>query len=190
MQDTPFPVTVSGQQRFELRRAHQFYLPLLSQRVPQPDAEAPEPTSTVQVMPTAKAQLRGVLYSHGEHRGGPLFGKRGEPFEIHHAHLGGYSSLLKHDPLACSAEYLLGLTDAYRQCQPELDWVGHWLVWPNRRQPNLTDALEWIERAHELSLVSEEHCFFIVSWDEGRLSGSVAFAETDQRECRWVIPNF
>lgn len=189
MQNTPNEIIVPGQQRFELRRAHQFYLPLLSQHMPQSPAVTQTPIA-VQVMATAKAQLRGLLYTQGEFRGGPIFGKRGERFEIHQAHLGGYSSLLKHDPLACSPEYLLGLTDAYQQCQPELDWIGHWLTWPHRQIPSLRESLQWFEDAHELGLVSEEYGFLIIGWHESQLCGSTAFVDGEHQECHWLPAEF
>ena len=182
MQDTS--VLSSSPQSFELRRAHQHFLPLMGERKPQADA-VPRP-STIQVMPTAKAQLRGLMHSGGQYRGGPIFGKRSPTFEVHHAHLGGYGSLIQHDPLACSPEYLLGLTDAYQQALPDLDWVGHWLTWPHRQSPRLRSSQKWFERAHSLGLVSDEHGLLVVSWHQGRLSGSICFSEIEFSECHWI----
>lgn len=172
--------------QFEMLRAHQRYLPLIGQRQRRTDTDFAPPQS-VQVEAPAKAILLNALEAQGALRGGPLFGKReASTLQIRYANQAGYSARSARDPLALDPCYLLGLTDAYRQCDPALDWVGHWMTWPDSQLPGQRELLYWYDEAHDLQLVSPEHCLLLVGWVDQQLTALAAVTDETTGECEWL----
>ena len=171
---------------FELRRAHQRYLPLLGQRQQHAEADL-APPEAVEVEAPAKATLLNALEAQGAFHGGPLFGHyEDRTLQLRYAHPAGYLARMAQDPLALDPGYLLGLTDAYRQGDPALDWVGHWLTWPDSQLPDQREALSWFDEARDLHLVGPQHCLLLVGWADQQLTASALVVSETTGECAWL----
>lgn len=170
---------------FELLRAHQRYLPLIGRRYRLTDADL-APPEAVQVGTSAKVTLLNALDS-GTFRSGPLFGRReASILELRYANQAGYSARIAREPMALDPCYLLGLSDAYRQCDLTLDWIGHWMIWPDGQLPDQRELLHWFDEAYSAHLVSHVHCLLMVGWADQQLTALTAIANEATGECEWL----
>ncbi|QLG12647.1 hypothetical protein HLB42_17025 (plasmid) [Deinococcus sp. D7000] len=172
--------------QFELLRAHQRFLPLIGQCQRRSDDEA-VPLTSLLVSPAVKSMLFNALGGGGP-RSGPLFGHRTQG-ELHVAFAAarGYSAALAPDPLAMDPLYLVGLTDAYRQTDPRLDWTGQWLTARGGQFPDMSECLRWFERAAEQQLVTPEHPLVFAGWLDGSFTMLACHVGPDEFDpCTWL----
>ncbi|OLV16734.1 hypothetical protein [Deinococcus marmoris] len=176
--------------QFELLRAHQRFLPLIGQRQRRPDDEA-IPLTNLLVSPAVKNTLLNALGEGGPHSG-PLFGYRDQSeLHVRFAAARGYSAALAPDPLAMDPLYLLGLTDAYRQTDPRLDWTGQWLTARGGQFPNVSNCLRWFERAAGQQLVTPEHPLVFAGWMDESFTLLACHMGPDEFEpCIWLPLHF
>lgn len=172
--------------QFELLRAHQRFLPLIGQRQRRSDDEA-VPLTSLLVSPAVKSMLFNALGGGGP-RSGPLFGHRTQgELHVRFAAARGYSAALAPDPLAMDALYLVGLTDAYRQTDPRLDWAGQWLTARGGQFPDVSECLRWFERAAGQQLVTPEHPLVFAGWLDGSFTTLACHVGPDEFDpCTWL----
>lgn len=158
----------------ELPRAHAQFLPLLPRR--QPGSLAPEPPQQIVLQASAATVFRGAL-EVPRLQGGVLFGhRRGQKLDLHHVHRGGYHD--QDDIFAVDPAYLLGLTDAYRQADPGLDWVAQWLILPGGHWDTMT-RVQWVAAARARQTISALCPLVFISWVEGVLTAEAVLVEDD-----------
>lgn len=171
--------------QFELLRAHQRFLTLIGQRRRRTDDEA-HPLTEISVSPEAKNTLLNAL-SGGALHTGPLFGSRDHgQLTIRFADSRGYGAIAS-GPLAVDARYLLGLTDAYRQTDHRLDWIGQWITVRGGQLPVVQECLRWFEMAARQQLVTPDHPLVIAGWQDSRLTLLACHVGPEESEpCAWL----
>lgn len=169
--------------QFTLGRAHQRFLPLLGRRLPAGD-DAPLPVSAVTVEGSAVLILSDVLET-GSVRTGMMFGRRAAArLSVTHITTGGYdghSSLFGTNPA-----YALGVTDALRQVDVGIDWVGQWLTVPGDASAGELQRLRWADLAMHEGLLSPQHPLLIIGWREGVLDAQSVVSDEGVRELQTV----
>lgn len=158
----------------DLSRAQQRCLNLPGSRRPRSDDEV-QPLTHVILSSPAQAFLREQLYASGAYQGGPLFGTRdrGE-LRVQYAAPAGYAcgdSALRQQPLVLDTRYVLGWSDALAAVsQGELDWVGQWMMYPDRQLAALEHDLAWLRAGLDTALFDEEHVLLVMGWEQGELT--------------------
>lgn len=152
--------------QFTLARAHQRFLPLLGQRLSAEDG-ALAPISNVLLTSRSLSLLRDVLELPTV-RTGLLFGHRTPgALSVTHAFSGGYGG--SPGLFTIDANYALGVTDALRQVDAGLDWVGQWLTVPGDAFVQARQRLAWVEMAQAEGLIGPHYPLVMVGWREGGL---------------------
>lgn len=153
-------------------RAQQRFLGLVS-TLPRPDALA-HPLQTIRLEPQAQRCLMAQFYAPGTFRSGPLFGRRHNGVVTVSTVMRGTPPGLvmdEDDLFPMDASYLLGCSDALRQAEPVLDWVGHWLIAPDNALGSFQSHLDWLGQARPTALADEDTFLMII----GGLDESIIF---------------
>lgn len=161
----------------DLTRPQQRFLGLSGPRRSRSDAQA-QPIEHVAFSFQARAFLIEQLYASGTYRGGPLFGfQSAGDLSVQIAAPAGYpcgDPELRQQPLALDERYVLGWSDCLEAVYPgKLDWIGHWLMFPDRQLAALEQDVTWLRQGLETDLFNEEHVLLTVGWEQGRLSARV-----------------
>ncbi|WP_420594330.1 hypothetical protein [Deinococcus sp.] len=102
----------------------------------------------------ACAALLNYLSQGMAYRSGPLFGYRGpDRYEVTHVLTGTPPGEASEEPFGLNPAYLLGASEALRQVDPGLDWIGHWLMVPGGQMPSDKVARAYVRQAAQLELV-------------------------------------
>ncbi|MFT2722252.1 hypothetical protein ACMT4L_19880 [Deinococcus sp. A31D244] len=164
-----------------LSRAHRRYLNVLP--TAQPGGDEFVLLKSVVLQGPAVSVLRAALDLQAP-RTGALFGMRqGGDLSVQYVATGGLAAL---EPFSIEPVYLLGLTDAYRQVDPRLDWVGHWVTVPEDAFPEAVGTLALFREAQAQGLVDRDHPLLIVGWVDGQLTVRAVAAGEGRGEGREV----
>ncbi|GAA4001345.1 hypothetical protein GCM10022631_09930 [Deinococcus rubellus] len=156
--------------KLTLNRAQQRYLGLVGESSPS-DPEV-LPVSQVTFSADALRAFRPWLAVPGHWQGGTLFGThQGDTLHIRFIARNGYPvHPSTSDPLDVDENYLLGWSDSLTAQSHHIEWVGQWLMSPDRRLSDLSTDLAWIERAQATGLVDDLHVLVMVGWVDGQLT--------------------
>lgn len=161
----------------ELSRAHRRFLGLTGHWRNLSDEEA-EDVHSVSISAGAVYALQNLVAAAGHYRSGPLFGRCWKGLlSIEFAAADGYGI---REPLAANADYLLGWVDALRAAQsqrPQVDWIGHWLMFPDAQMKAPELHAPWVGQARDTGLLDARHCLLVVGWRDGELAGQVYFSD-------------
>ncbi len=114
-----------------------------------------------------------ILEAPGQLVGGPLFGHRkGGVITVQYAARNGYlPKTAPDDPLVADESYVLGWADCLSRIHgTACDWVGNWMVYPDRELPELATDLLWVERARQTRLIDQLHLLMVVGWNDARVT--------------------
>jgi len=173
--------------KLTLNRAQQRVLGLVG--TPSPSDAEVLPVAHWTLSPDALQAFRAWLLVPGHLQGGPLFGiRQEETLDIRFVARNGYPLQPSAcDPLSFDGSYLLGLNDALTtQSEGSCDWVGQWLMYPDRQLPDLMTDLAWVGRAQEIGLVDDLHIMVMVGWVEGQLTTRAYAYDYDLGQARLV----
>lgn len=154
-------------------RAQQRFLGLVN-TLPRQEALA-HPVQTIRLEAQAHHCLMTQFYAPGTFRSGPLFGRRHNGVVSVSAVMRGTPPGLVQDEgnlFPLNACYLLGCSDALRQANPAVDWVGHWLIAPDNALGSFQSHLDWLSQSTPVALSDEDNFLAIV----GGLNDSIVFA--------------
>ncbi|WP_135230612.1 hypothetical protein [Deinococcus fonticola] len=159
MNDTPYA-------QMRLNRAQQRYLGLYGQPV-RHGLAAEDPLARVECARSLLPFFHARLEGGGSYQFGALFGYRaGTSLKIEHALPAGYGPRPLFD---LDASYLLGASDAFQQCHPDIDWTGIWLMRPDSCLPHQREIEDVLEEARATRLLAEELCLMWAGWEDGVL---------------------
>lgn len=170
----------------DLTRSQQRFLGLPGTRRSRSDHQA-QPVEHVTLSFQVKGFLTAQLYASGTYQGGPLFGfySQGD-LAVQYAAPAGYACgdpELRERPLALDERYVLGWSDCLEAVSPgKLEWVGHWLMYPDRQLTALEQDLAWLSAGLETDLFNEEHVLLTVGWERGALSARALGYNRQTRE--------
>ncbi|WP_216322932.1 hypothetical protein [Deinococcus aestuarii] len=133
------------------------------------------------------AFLRERLYASGSYQGGPLFGfHSASDLSVQYAAPAGYicgDPELRRQPLALDERYVLGWSDCLETVSPgKLDWVGQWLMYPDRQLAPLEQDVIWLRQGLGTDLFNEDHVLLTVGWEQGRISARALGYNRQTRE--------
>lgn len=121
----------------------------------------------IRLAPKARHFLEAHTPGAGVYRGGPLFGTRQESvLTIDYATVGTLN--LSHpgqgDPLAFDPVYVMGYSNAHRTINQQLDWVGHWMSFPDGVPDDRLTCFGHLERAERLDLIDLERPMLFLTY--------------------------
>ncbi|MFB9995121.1 hypothetical protein ACFFLM_24530 [Deinococcus oregonensis] len=151
-------------------RARQRFLGLTSDD-PRPDDQG-RPPEVIELTADVQRRLLASLYAPGAFRSGPLFGTRREGLRhITDATRGVPPGLFPDDSTVFPLEagYVLGCSDALTARDQALDWLGQWLMAPDRRLGSPAEHAAWLSQAQALALVDEDTFVLILGIEEDSL---------------------
>jgi hypothetical protein len=114
-----------------------------------------------------------ALEAPGQFVGGPLFGHRkGGVVTVRYAARNGYTpKTVPDDPLVADESYVLGWADCLASIHStKCDWVGNWMMYPDRELPDVATDLRWVERARQTRLIDQLHILMVVGWSDARVT--------------------
>jgi len=156
--------------RFDLNRAQQRFLGLVGTTYTASDdfqavldlCQTKDVSDTFQMALEAPGQLVG----------GPLFGHRkGGVVTVRYAARNGYTPrIVLDDPLVADEPYVLGWADCLTRIHgTKCDWIGNWMMYPNRELPDVSTDLSWVERAQRTRLIDQLHILMVVGWSDAKI---------------------
>lgn len=171
-------------------RVYQHFLGLTDDGPPfqRPD----RPPHTVHLLDGPRTYVRHQAEVPGRYRSGPLFGRwAGEQLVVIHVTMARPCGLTTGDdvPFALHADYLLGWMDALRSFDRSIDWIGHWLMTPDRSMPDHDDQLRLLRQAAGLGLVTADLPVVFFGWRRFDLQAE-AFTYTPSLGATPVVVEF